>query len=137
MNTEPERLVTIKNKEIIPMVTHYQREIDDKEMKIKVYIGGRVEALMRDKQSPPPADFSKLEPRHISFPSRDAAEKYVRAHPDSQVKEWKDAIEYFTKWRDRLLKQRNKPEVKVPADDFGSAVLTTDGFRRLTDPKVP
>lgn len=137
MNTEPERLVTIKQKEIMPMVTHYQREIDDKEMKIKVYIGGRIEALMRDKQSPAPADFTKLEPQHISFPSRDAAEKYVRAHPDSQIKEWKDDIEYFKKWRDSLLDQRDKYEVKVPADDFGSAVLSTDGFRKLTDPNIP
>lgn len=119
------------------MVTHYQREIDDKEMKIKVYIGGRIEALMRDGQSPPPTTFKNLPPDHIMFTSRESAEKYVRSHPDEQVIDWENEIKYFKKWRDSLLDQREKYEVKVPADDFGSAVLSTDGFRKLTDPNIP
>ena len=137
MNTEPERLVTIKQKEIMPMVTHYQREIDDKEMKIKVHIAGRVEALMRDSQSPAEFTFKKLPPNHMFFQTKDSAEKYVRGNPDAEVTEWQDEIKHFKNWRDSLLDQRDKPEVKVPSDDFGSAVLSTDGFRKLTDPKVP
>lgn len=137
MNAEQERMVTIKQREIMPMVTHYQREIDDKEMKIKVHIAGRIEAMMRDSQSPEETTFKELPPNHMFFPDKDSAERYVRANPDAEVQEWEDDIKYFKEWRDRLLDQRDKPSVKVPADDFGSAVLSTDGFRKLTDPNIP
>jgi hypothetical protein len=137
MNKDSTSIVTIKNKEILPMVAHYQREIDDKTTKIKVYIGGRIEALMRDKQSPAPDSFPTLDPKHISFNNRSEAEKYVRENPDQQILDWKDEIKYFKKWRDYLLEHRDSDSLKVPADDFGGAVLQTDGFRKFTDPKVP
>jgi pyruvate/2-oxoacid:ferredoxin oxidoreductase alpha subunit len=128
MADKKQEMVTLKTHEIAPMIRHYENEIADKETKLKIYEGGRIDTYLRDNQSPPPTVFKSLPPTH-QYTKKEDAEKFVRANPDDQTKEWRDNLAEYKKWRGVLMRNKSSPNLQVPREDFDQAILTSDGFR--------
>ena len=131
MSKEAQPMVTIQRYEIAPVINYYDREIADKKLKLKVYRAGRIDTYLRDNQSPPPTTFTNLPPVHQDV-SYDDAVQYVDSKPDDQQKEWDGIVSEYSMWRDILLKNRDKAQIRVPAEHLQGAILTGNGWSGLS-----
>lgn len=131
MSKEAQPMVTIQRYEIAPVINYYDREIADKKLKLKVYRAGKIDTYLRDNQSPPPTTFTDLEPTHQEVSLGDA-EKYVDNNPDDQQKEWQGMVDEYTMWKDTLSKNKDKAQIRVPADHLQGAILTGNGWSGIS-----